>query len=236
MSGGEALGEETLAWGRKALGVTVNEAYGQTEANLLVGNSNARFGLRAGSMGRPYPGHRIDLHGLDGAPVPVGTVGEIVLETPDPAAFLGYWRNPAATAAKFDGPWLRTGDLARQDEDGYMWFQARDADMIKSAGYRIGPVEVEEALLRHPAVLTSAVIGVPDKIRGESVKAFVVLHEGWAPTSKLEDEIRDHVRTRLSSYQYPRYIEFIDELPLTATGKIRRSELRKRDKEGRAGI
>jgi acetyl-CoA synthetase len=230
MSGGESLGEQMLSWGREHLGVTINEIYGQTEANLVAGGCAAAWDARPGSLGRPYPGHEVVVlsPNADG-PAPVGEVGEIAVAGPDPVFFLEYWGNPSATKAKYteDGRWLLTGDLARRDEDGYLWYESRADDVINSAGYRIGPGEIEECLLHHDAVAMAAVIGVPDPIRGEAVKAFVQLADSRAPSAELEREIRELVRGRLAAYEYPRHIEFVGQLPLTTTGKIRRAELRR---------
>lgn len=239
MSGGEALGEETLAWAREHLGVTVNEIYGQTEANYVVGNSQGVWEVRPGSMGRPYPGHEVAVLGEDGRPLPAGEIGEIAVRTPDPVVYLGYWRRPDATREKTPDEWLRAGDLARTDEDGYLWFQGRVDDVISSAGYRIGPEEIEQCLLLHPAVALSAVIGVPDAVRGQVVKAFVQLVAGAESSKELAREIQELVRGRLAAYEYPREVEFVAQIPLTVTGKIRRSELRRleeqRRKEARRG-
>jgi acetyl-CoA synthetase len=230
MSGGEPLGEQMLTWGRERLGVTINEIYGQTEANLVVGGCGAAWEARPGSMGRPYPGHEVTILSTEtGAPAAVGEVGEIAVASPDPVFFLEYWGNPLATEAKYteDGGWLLTGDLARRDEDGYLWYESRADDVINSAGYRIGPGEIEECLLHHEAVVMAAVIGVPDPIRGEAVKAFIQLAEPHTPSIELEQEVRQLVRERLAAYEYPRQIEFVEQLPLTTTGKIRRAELRR---------
>jgi acetyl-CoA synthetase len=230
MSGGETLGEQMLAWGREHLGVTINEIYGQTEANLVAGSCAAAWEPRPGSLGRPYPGHEVVVLGGDGnGPAAVGEVGEIAVAGPDPVFFLEYWGNPQATRGKYseDGRWLLTGDLARRDEDGYLWYEARADDVINSAGYRIGPAEIEECLLHHDAVAMAAVIGVPDPIRGEAVKAFIQLADSHAPSQALEQEVRQLVRQRLAAYEYPRQIEFVEQLPLTTTGKIRRAELRR---------
>jgi acetyl-CoA synthetase len=149
--------------------------------------------------------------------------------------FLGYWKNPAATEAKFAGDWLLTGDEGHRDGDGYFWFLGRDDDVITSAGYRIGPGEIEDCLIRHPAVALAAAVGVPDPVRTEAVKAFIVLKPGFAPDAALEDDIRAFVKTRLSPHEYPRLIEFRETLPLTATGKIKRRELREAEKAGTEG-
>jgi acetyl-CoA synthetase len=231
MSGGEVLGEEMLEWAREHLGVTVNEIYGQTEANYVVGNSSHLWPVRPGSMGMAYPGH--DVAALDpaGAPAAAGETGEVAIRMPDPVAFLGYWNQPEATKAKVPDGWLRTGDLARVDGDGYLWFQGRIDDVISSAGYRIGPEEIEQCLLKHPAVALPAVIGVPDEFRGQAIKAFIRLVPGVEPSEDLKREIQSFVRRRLAAYEYPRWIEFVDEIPLTVTGKIRRSELRRVEEE-----
>ena len=231
MSGGEPLGADTLAWAQEHLGVEPNEIYGQTEANLVVGNSRGIWPIRPGSMGRAYPGHDVRVLAADGQLAEPGQAGEIVIRMPDPVAFLGYWNRPEATAAKIVDGWLHTGDIGNVDEDGYLWFTARDDDLINSAGYRIGPGEIEECIVSHPMVANAAAIGVPDDVRGQVVKAFVVLADGARPTEALEDEIRTMVRTRLATYEYPREIEFLDELPTTTTGKIRRVALHLREKE-----
>ena len=231
MSGGEALGEEMLSWGREALGVTVNEIYGQTEVNYIVGNCSSTWEVRPGSMGRPYPGHDVQVINESGEPMPDGEPGEIAVRAPDPVMFLEYWKRPEATQDKVGSGWLRTGDAASRDADGYLWFRGRTDDIISSAGYRIGPGEIEECLIRHEAVTMAAVIGVPDPTRGEVVKAFVVLRAGRGPSPDLEQEIRAHVKERLATFEYPRQIEFVDELPMTTTGKIQRAVLRQRETE-----
>ena len=224
MSGGEALGADTLEWAHASLGVTIAEIYGQTEANYLVGNAPDLWDVRPGSMGRPYPGHTVAVLDEQGERLAPGEVGEIGLLTPDPVAFLGYWNADEATAQKFTGAWLRTGDLATCDDDGYLWFKGRADDLIISSGYRISPVEIEQCLSRHPAVATVAVVGVPDALRGQLVKAFVVpIGVGDATLAK---ELQDFVRRQLAAYEFPREIEFVHELPLTVTGKIRRGALR----------
>ena len=227
-SGGETLGGELLEWGRETLGVTINEFYGQTECNLIVSNSAGLFPVRAGSMGRPVFGHDVAVIDEGGQAVGPGTVGEVAVRRPDPVMFLRYWNQPEATAAKFTGDWMRTGDQARVDDDGYLWFQARTDDVITSGGYRIGPGEIEDCLLRHPSVGMVAVIGVPDPVRTEIVKAFVVPGPGVEPSERLTAELQAHVRERLAAHEYPRQIEYVDALPLTATGKVMRRELRAR--------
>lgn len=229
-SAGEPVGEELIAWGQEVLGVTINEFFGQTEMNLIAGNCAEIMPVRPGSIGKPYPGHRVEVLGEDGRPAPPGEVGEVAVRRPDPVMFLEYWNNPGATAGKFVGDWAMTGDLAVRDEDGYLWFKSRKDDMIKSGAYRIGPWEVEEALLRHPAVAMAAVIGIPDPERGQAVKAFVLLAPGWSPSQALVAELQDAVKARVGFHAYPRAVEFVDELPLTTTGKLQRFVLR--GKEG----
>ncbi|UCG16228.1 MAG: acyl-CoA synthetase [Phycisphaerales bacterium] len=225
-SGGETLGAELLDWGKETMGVVINEFYGQTEANLLVSNCAEIMEVRPGSMGRAVPGHTVEVVDEAGKVVPAGTVGEVAVQRPDPVMFLEYWRNPEATEAKFVSDWCRTGDLARKDEDGYFWFVGRTDDVITSAGYRMGPVEIEDCLMKHPAVGVAAVIGRPDELRTQIVKAFIVPNPGVTPTRELEDEIKEFVKVRLAAHEYPREIEFVEALPLTATGKIMRRELR----------
>jgi len=229
-SGGESLGEALLDWGRATFGLTINEFYGQTEANLIVSACADLFPSPPGSMGRAVPGHRVAVIGADGAPLPPGTVGDIAVASPDPVMMLRYWNNPAATAAKFRGQWLVTGDQGRADAQGNLFFIGRNDDVITSAGYRIGPGEVEECLTRHPAVALAAVIGVPDPVRTERVKAFVVLRPGFAPSEALTAEIQGFVRTRLAAHEYPREVAFVESLPTTATGKVMRKALRERER------
>jgi acetyl-CoA synthetase len=230
-SGGETLGEELLDWGRRVMDLEINEFYGQTEVNLVVGNCCEIMPIRKGSMGKPIPGHRVEVVDQAGAVVPSGTVGEIAILRPDPVMFLSYWKNPQATREKFIGDWSLTGDLGKKDEDGYLWYVARKDDIITSSGYRIGPAEVEDCLIRHPAVAISAVIGTPDPVRTEIVKAFIVLKPGTPANEDLASDIKEFVKTRLAAHEYPREIEFVTELPMTTTGKIIRGELRRRDIE-----
>uniref|UniRef100_UPI0038CBF87A acyl-CoA synthetase n=1 Tax=Falsiroseomonas oryzae TaxID=2766473 RepID=UPI0038CBF87A len=226
-SGGETLGAEMLDWGRGAFGLTINEFYGQTECNLVVSNCAGLFPVKPGSMGRPVPGHEVAILGDDGRSAPPGTEGGIAIRAPDPVMFLGYWNKPEATRQKFHGDWLLTGDRGIADEEGYLTFLGRDDDVITSAGYRIGPGEVEDFLLSHPAVLSVAVIGLPDPLRTERVTAVIVPKPGVVPDAALAKDIQDFVRTRLAAHLYPRQVEFTDALPLTATGKIMRGVLRK---------
>jgi acetyl-CoA synthetase len=234
MSAGESVGVSVIEWAREQLGVTINEMFGQTEINYVVGNCQAAWPVKPGSIGRPYPGHRVAVIDERGDELPPGELGEIAVHrscngAPDPVFFLEYWKNPQATHDKFIGDWGCTGDQGRRDEDGYLWYQGRSDDVIKSAGYRIGPAEIESCLVRHPAVANAAVIGKPDEARGAIVKAFIVLQPGQAPSQSLVEEIQKHVRGRLAPYEYPREIEFIDALPMTTTGKVQRKELRKRE-------
>ncbi|MBU1209291.1 MAG: acyl-CoA synthetase [Proteobacteria bacterium] len=229
--GGETLGEELLDWGKDVMELTINEFYGQTEVNLVVGNCGEIMEIRRGSMGKPIPGHRVEVVDEEGNAVPPGTVGEVAIQRPDPVMFLEYWRNLEATKDKFIGDWSLTGDLAKKDEDGYFWFVGRKDDLITSSGYRIGPAEIEDCLLKHRAVTMAAVIGSPDKVRGEIVKAFIVLKPEITPSPALQEEIQNFVKTRLAAHEYPREIEFVQELPMTTTGKIMRRELRKMDME-----
>lgn len=223
---GEALGAPTLEWGRDALGLTVNEAYGQTECNLVLGSCAALGVTRPGFIGKAVPGHEVAIIRPDGSVCEGEEEGQIAVRRPDPVMFLGYWRNPEATEAKFIGDWMTTGDQGVQDRDGYVRFIGRDDDVITSSGYRIGPGEIEDCLLKHEAVSLAAVVGKPDALRTEIVKAFVVLKAGRAPSPELARELQAFVRKRLSAHEYPREIAFRDELPLTTTGKIIRRVLR----------
>jgi acetyl-CoA synthetase len=225
-SGGEPLGEDVLDWGREAFGLEVNEFYGQTEANLLVGNCASLFPIRPGSMGRVIPGHRVEVLSQEGRALPPGASGIIAVQRPDPVIFLGYWNNPEATRAKFAGDWCPTGDVAVKDDDGYIWYKGREDDLISSGGYRIGPTDIEDCLMKHPAVLMAAAVGVPDPVRGEIIRAFLVAKPEVASSPALAEEIRAFVGKRLAYYQAPREIVFVPSLPLTATGKIMRRELR----------
>jgi acetyl-CoA synthetase len=227
-SGGEQLGAETLEWGRATLGLEINEFYGQTECNLVLSSSALMGVARAGSMGKPVPGHEVAVIRADGARADAGELGQIAVRHPDPVMFLEYWGRPDATREKFVGDWMTTGDQGLVDEDGYFYFVGRDDDVITSSGYRIGPGEIEDCLIGHPAVALAAVVGKPDSVRTEIVKAFVVLKEGHAPSEALSKEIQDFVRTRLSAHEYPREVAFIDALPMTTTGKVIRRALREK--------
>jgi len=227
-SGGESLGAETYAWGREAFGLTINEFYGQTECNLVLASNNAMGVSRAGAIGKAVPGHVCDVIRPDGSRCEADEPGQIAVLRPDPVMFLGYWNNETATEAKFIGDWMTTGDQGRRDGDGYVFFFGRDDDVITSSGYRIGPGEIEDCLLRHPAVEIAAAVGKPDAIRGEIVKAFIVPKPGFQPSADLAADIQAFVRTRLSAHEYPREVAFIDRLPLTTSGKVIRRELRAR--------
>jgi acetyl-CoA synthetase len=225
-SGGEALGRETFEWAQTVLGLTINEFYGQTECNLVL-SSCALLGVsRGGAIGKPVPGHEVAVIDDQGRVVPDGTSGQIAVRRPDPVMFLGYWRNEAATQAKFIGDWMITGDQGVCDAEGYFSFFGRDDDVITSSGYRIGPGEIEDCLTGHPAVALAAVVGKPDPMRTEIVKAYIVVAPGIAADAELTESVRDWVKTRLSAHEYPREIEFVDSLPLTTTGKVIRRILR----------
>jgi acetyl-CoA synthetase len=225
-SAGESLGRETYEWVKSALGIVPNEFYGQTECNFVL-SSAAHLGVtKGGFIGKAVPGHEVAIIDADGREMPVGETGQVAIKRPDPVMFLGYWNNAKATADKFVGDWMKTGDLGRQDEEGYVQFFGRDDDVITSSGYRIGPTEIEDCLIGHPAVRLAAVIGKPDTLRTEIVKAFVVLQDGFAGNPALAAEIRDWVKNRLSMHEYPREIEFVAELPLTTSGKVIRRLLR----------
>ena len=225
-SGGESLGAETLAWGREKLGLTINEFYGQTECNLVLASSAALGVIKPGCIGKAVPGHEVAVIRADGSLCEPEEEGRIAVRRPDPVMFLRYWNKPEATAAKFIGDWMTTGDQGLCDAEGYFRFVGRDDDVITSSGYRIGPGEIEDCLLRHPAVSLAAVVGKPDALRTEIVKAFVVLAAGQEPSETLVSEIQGFVRQRLAAHEYPREIEFRTELPMTTTGKIIRRLLR----------
>ncbi|MDO9428591.1 MAG: AMP-binding protein [Methylobacterium sp.] len=225
-SAGEALGTETFEWAKAELGLTIGEAYGQTECNLVLAACPSAGIARAGSTGRPVPGHRVMIQRPDGTETDADEPGEIVVARPDPVMFLRYWNQPEATEKKFRGDWMCTGDTARRDADGYVHFVGRDDDLITSAAYRIGPTEIEDCLGRHPAVALAAAVGRPDPLRTEIVKAYVVLRDGFTASDALAAEIQAFVRTRLSAHEYPRVLVFRDHLPMTTSGKIIRRQLR----------
>ncbi|HLV28678.1 MAG TPA: acyl-CoA synthetase [Burkholderiaceae bacterium] len=227
-SGGESLGSELLEWGRASLGVTINEFYGQTECNMVVSSCGALEPPVAGAMGWPVPGHDVAIVDDSGRRLNDGEHGNIAVRSPDPVMFLRYWNKPEATQAKFVNGWLLTGDIGYKRPDGRLCFVGRNDDVITSSGYRIGPGEIEDCLLRHPAVQMAAVIGKPDALRTEIVKAYVVLKPGTSASAALEAELKEWVRSRLAAHEYPREVAFIDELPMTTTGKVIRHELRRR--------
>jgi len=245
MSAGEAVGDAVFDWGQTALGITINEMFGQTEMNYIVGNSAQKWPAKPGSMGRPYPGHRVAVIDDNGQPAAIGQVGEVAVNRydvhgdRDPVFFLEYWNNPQATQTKYSGDWCRTGDLASVDADGYLWYQGRADDMFKAAGYRIGPSEIENCLVKHRAVANAAVVPKPDAERGNIIKAFIVLTAGVkrnrAADDKLIAELQSHVRGKLAPYEYPKEIEFVDELPMTTTGKLQRRVLRLLEQERAKG-
>ncbi|MBO9427285.1 AMP-binding protein [Labrenzia sp. R4_1] len=230
-SAGESLGKETYDWFADEFGFKVNEFFGQTECNAVLGSSAALGITRSGAIGKATPGHDVAIIDEGGNPVPAETLGQIAVRRPDPVMFLEYWNKPEATKDKFIGDWMITGDQGVMDEDGYVHFVGRDDDLITSASYRIGPGEIEDCLIKHPAVALAAAVGKPDPLRTEIVKAYVVLKTGEQPTPALEDSIRSFVRDRLSAHEYPREIGFVDSLPMTTTGKVIRRILRNQARE-----
>jgi acetyl-CoA synthetase len=253
MSAGEAVGDAVFGYCQSQLGVTVNEMFGQTEINYIVGNcamawatqgagvkahrANVGWPAKPGSMGKGYPGHRVAVIDEEGNECPTGVPGDVALHRynqhgqPDPIFFLGYWKNEKSTRNKYTGDWCRTGDMAVRDEDGYLWYQGRADDVFKAAGYRIGPSEIENCLVKHPAVANAAVVPKPDTERGALVKAYVVLAAGYEASDALVAELQVHVRGKLAPYEYPKEIEFISELPMTTTGKVQRRVLRLQEEE-----
>jgi acetyl-CoA synthetase len=228
-SAGEPLNPEVIRWFRSQFGIDVFDFYGLTESYPLCSNFPT-MEVRYGSMGKPMPGWDVELLDDDDNPVPQGETGEICLRArSNPHYPLGYWQRPEESEETFGGEWFRTRDVARRDDDGYVWYEGRNDDVIISAGYRIGPFEVESALVEHPAAVEAAAVAKPDERRGSIVKAFVRLAEGYEPTDELAAELREHARSRIGAYAYPREIEFVDDLPKTLTGKIRRIELRQRE-------
>ncbi|MEO1158860.1 MAG: AMP-binding protein [Pseudomonadota bacterium] len=227
-TGGEPLPGAVLDWAN-SFGVPINEFYGLTEVNHLIGNCRALWPIKPGSMGRAYPGHEVAVIDEDGDPVADGALGEIAVSDDDPTLFIGYWRQPERTGQMRCGRWIRTGDFAYRDEDGYYWFKGRNDDLIKSAGFRIGPAEVEDALIHHEAVAEAAVIGSPDEDRGQVVKAFIRLQDGQQASDDLARALQEHIKTNLAIFKYPRRIEFVESFPLTSTGKINRRALREQE-------
>lgn len=235
MSAGESVGETVFTWTQNALGITTNEMFGQTELNYVVGNSCRLWPAVPGSMGRAYPGHQVAVIDVLGRVVPLGGTGDVAVNRrdvhgdPDPVFFLGYLGSDSQTQAKYSGDWCRTGDMARMDVNGYLWYEGRSDDVIKSAGYRIGPAEIENCLIQHPSVAMAAVIGKPDAERGSIIKAFIVLADGVKASHTVQENLALHVRSRLAPYEYPKEFEFVNELPMTTTGKIQRKVLRDRE-------
>jgi acetyl-CoA synthetase/medium-chain acyl-CoA synthetase len=234
---GEPLNPEVIETWRERLGHTIHDGYGQTETILLAANLPG-MEVRPGSMGRPFPGHEVRVIDAGLNEVKDGEVGQIAVRVKPqrpPSMFLEYWKNPEETAAVLRGDYYLTGDEATRDADGYLWFVGRADDVIISAGYRIGPFEVESALLEHAAVMESAVVASPDPERGSIVKAFVKLRAGAAPDDALKRALQEHVKRVTAPYKYPREIEFVEELPKTVSGKIRRVELRKAEELRKRG-
>jgi acetyl-CoA synthetase len=227
-TGGESLGGELLGWVRATFGIDAHEVFGQTECNLVIGSNSRLFPIRPGSMGKATPGFDVRIVNEKGRELPRGSRGIIGVRQPNPCTMLEYWRNPEGTAKKYAGEFLLTGDLGIQDEEGYFWYVSREDDVITTAGYRVGPSEIEHTLMKHPAVAMSAVVGIPDPIRTESIKAWIVLRPGFEPGDALAREIQDFVKVQLAAHEYPRFVQFTDTLPMTATGKVLRRELRTR--------
>ena len=254
MSAGEAVGDAVFDYCQAQLGVTVNEMFGQTEVNYIVGNCAALWPPKPGSMGMGYPGHRVAVIDDDGHECPVGVAGDVALNRfdahghPDPIFFLGYWKNAASTQGKFTGDWCRTGDLATRDAEGYLWYQGRADDVFKAAGYRIGPGEIENCLVKHPAVANAAVVPKPDAARGALVKAYVVVTPEFIAAceaskraralidAELIVQLQQHVKGKLAPYEYPKEIEFVDSLPMTTTGKVQRRVLRLQEEARAAAL
>ncbi|MEO5882068.1 MAG: AMP-binding protein [Caldimonas sp.] len=236
-TGGEALPGRVLQWCQDDLQIVCNEFYGLTEVNHLVGSCQALYPSLPGSMGKAYPGHATSVVDEQGEPVADGEVGEIVAGSDDATQFLGYWKDEHRTdELRLAGRWLRTHDLAIRDAAGYFWYKGRSDDLIKSAGYRIGPSEIEDCLLRHPAVAEAAVVASPDASRGSIVKAFVRLREGHTPSEGLTREMQEHVKTRLAAYKYPRQVEYVERFELTSSGKINRRILREAEEQREASV
>ncbi len=231
LSGGEAVGAGLLEWAQQELKLSINEGFGQTECNVILGNNGNVFPIKPGSLGKPTPGTVCAIIDDDGNEVPPGTEGHIACKRPHPVMLLEYLNKPEATREKFIGDWLITGDVGHMDEDGYFWFHGRGDDVITSSGYRIGPGEIEDALLKHEAVQMAAAIGVPDPVRTEVIKAFIIPAPGVTPSDALAEELREFVRSRLARHEVPKMIEFVDALPMTTTGKIMRRELREQEKQ-----
>jgi acetyl-CoA synthetase len=231
LSGGEAVGAGLLEWAQGELNLAINEGFGQTECNVILGNNGNVFPIKPGSLGKPTPGSVVKIIDDSGTEVPCGQEGHIACQRPHPVMLLEYLNKPEATKEKFIGDMLITGDVGHMDEDGYFWFHGRGDDVITSSGYRIGPSEIEDALLKHEAIQMAAAIGIPDPVRTEIIKVFLILKEGVQGTQTLQDELKEFVRSRLAKHEVPRIIEFVESLPMTTTGKIMRRELRELEKE-----
>lgn len=227
-SGGESLGRDTFEWARSTLGISVNEFYGQTECNLVLSSCGKIGVLKPGAIGMPVPGHEVAVVDESGRVCAAGERGQVAVKRPDPVMFLGYWQDEAATASKFAGDWMLTGDQCEIDEEGFFHFVGRDDDIINSAGYRVGPGEIEDCLVSHPAVRLAAAVGKPDPLRTEIVKAYVVLADGHTADERLKASIKAHVKARLAANIFPREIEFVESIPLTTTGKVIRRIFRDR--------
>ncbi len=230
VSGAEPVSPELARWVDEQLRVQFNQAFGQTEANYFIGNCSALEKPLLEPLGKAFPGHDVAII-ADGHPVKPGATGEIAIRRDSPVVMKEYWKNPAAMAEKFAGEWCLTGDMGHMDEEGYIYFQGRNDDVIKTSGYRVGPAEVEAKIIEHRAVASCAVVGIPDAKRGQAIKAFVKLLPGHQPSPEMIAEIQEHVKKRLAFHEYPRDFEFIDEFPMTVTGKIRRRDLREREIE-----
>ncbi len=226
LSGGESLGGELLEWVRNTFGIDVHEVYGQTECNLVVSNNSKITPIVPGLMGVATPGFDVQIVSENGEVLPRGQRGIVGVRAPNPCMMLEYWRNPEATAKKYAGGFLLTGDLGVQDDKGYFQYVSREDDVITTAGYRVGPSEIEHTLMKHPAVTMAAVVGIPDPIRTESIKAWIVLRPGFEASDKLAKDIQDFIKVQLAAHEYPRFIQFATELPMTATDKVLRRELR----------
>ncbi len=228
VSGAEAVGAELIAWAEENLQTVVNEGFGQTECNVVLGTNSRLMEARPGSLGKPAPGHIGAIVDDAGQELEVGNVGNIAFKSPDPVMMLEYHNNPQATKEKYADGWLLTGVLGVKDEAGYFWFRGRKDDVITSRGYRIGPSEIEDVLISHPAVAMAAVVGVPDPVLTEKIKAFIILAEEYDGSDELVTELKQIVRNRLAHHEVPHLFEFVAEFPMTATGKIVRRELRNR--------
>jgi len=233
VSGAEPVSPQLAKWVDEELQVEFNQGFGQTEANYFIGTCSMVERARLEPLGKPYPGHQVEIISPEGEVLKAGATGEIAIRRDSPVVMREYWRNPNAMSEKFKGEWCMTGDLGHMDQEGYVYFQGRNDDVIKSSGYRIGPSEIEAKIMEHSCVASCAVIGVPDPQRGQAIKAFVKLLPGFSPSQDLIREIQVHVKTRLAAHEAPREFEFLEEFPSTVTGKIMRRELRAREEAKR---